>query len=61
MTETRWVHRYEREPTELLGRPVWPYPRERWSDDRYALGPRHDELRKAIGEELDRLADGLTG
>ncbi|MDX3632605.1 diadenosine tetraphosphate hydrolase [Streptomyces europaeiscabiei] len=49
--------RYEWEPAELVGRPVWLYPRERWSDDRYALGPPHDELREAIGAELDRLAN----
>ncbi|MDX3281716.1 diadenosine tetraphosphate hydrolase [Streptomyces scabiei] len=48
--------RYEWEPPELVGRPVWLYPPERWSDERYALGPRHDALREAVGEELDRLA-----
>ncbi|MFC9643809.1 HIT family protein [Streptomyces mirabilis] len=48
--------RFEWEPTDLVGRPVWLYPRERWSDKRYALGPRHDVLREAIGEELDQLA-----
>lgn len=57
--------RYAWEPEELAGRPVWLYPRERWSDERYALGPRHGALREAIGEELDRLAsrpvDRLTG
>jgi hypothetical protein len=25
--------------------PVWLYPRERWSDERSALGPQHDSLR----------------
>ncbi|MEU0894788.1 diadenosine tetraphosphate hydrolase [Streptomyces massasporeus] len=44
--------RYE----ELVRLPVWLYPRERWSEERYALGPRHDRLREAVGEELDRLA-----
>jgi diadenosine tetraphosphate (Ap4A) HIT family hydrolase len=48
--------RYEWEPAELVGKPVWLYPRERWSDERYALGPQHDAVRKAIGQELDRLA-----
>lgn len=47
--------RYDWEPAELVGLPVWLYPRERWSDEDYALGPRHDMLRAAIGEELDRL------
>jgi diadenosine tetraphosphate (Ap4A) HIT family hydrolase len=48
--------RYEWEPADLVGRPVWLYPAERWSDGRFALGPEHDTLRRAIGEELDRLA-----
>ncbi|MGW2302976.1 HIT family protein [Streptomyces sp. NPDC001809] len=47
--------RYSWEPAELVGMPVWLYPRERWSDAVYALGPRHDVLRGAIGGELDRL------
>jgi diadenosine tetraphosphate (Ap4A) HIT family hydrolase len=48
--------RFQWEPTDLGGRPVWLYPRERWSDEQYALGPRHDVLRETIGEELDQLA-----
>ncbi|MFF4788224.1 diadenosine tetraphosphate hydrolase [Streptomyces sp. NPDC001276] len=48
--------RFDWEPADLVGRPVWLYPRERWHDERYALGPRHDTLREAITEELDRLA-----
>lgn len=48
--------RYEWEPADLVGRPVWLYPAERWNDGRFALGPEHDVLRQAIGEELDRLA-----
>ena len=47
--------RYDWEPEELVRRPVWLYPRARWNEERYALGPRHDRLREAIGEELDRL------
>ncbi|MET9730459.1 diadenosine tetraphosphate hydrolase [Streptomyces sp. NPDC006458] len=47
--------RYEWEPAELVRRPVWLYPRDRWSDERFELGPRHDVLREAIGDELDRL------
>ncbi|GAB7108226.1 DeoR family transcriptional regulator [Streptomyces phaeofaciens JCM 4814] len=50
--------RFDWEPGELVGLPVWLYPRERWSEEEYALGPRHDVLRAAIGEELDRLGDG---
>ncbi|MFJ5804043.1 HIT family protein [Streptomyces decoyicus] len=48
--------RFEWEPTELVSKPVWLYPRERWSDERYALGQQHDAVCKAIGEELDQLA-----
>jgi diadenosine tetraphosphate (Ap4A) HIT family hydrolase len=47
--------RFEWEPAELAGRPVWLYPPDRWSDGRFGLGPRHDALRDAIGSELDRL------
>jgi diadenosine tetraphosphate (Ap4A) HIT family hydrolase len=47
--------RFEWEPPALVGRPVWLYPRDRWSDEAFALGPRHDGLRAAIGAELDRL------
>ncbi|PLW69551.1 diadenosine tetraphosphate hydrolase [Streptomyces sp. SCUT-3] len=47
--------RFEWEPPHLVGRPVWLHPRSRWGDARFALGPRHDPLREAIGSELDRL------
>ncbi|GGZ15110.1 DeoR family transcriptional regulator [Streptomyces olivaceoviridis] len=47
--------RFEWEPTDLARMPVWLYPRDRWTDEQYALGPQHDPLRKAIGHELDRL------
>ena len=46
--------RFDWEPDELVGMPVWLYPHDRWRDERFALGPRHDALRTAIGEELDR-------
>ncbi|MHB9856901.1 diadenosine tetraphosphate hydrolase [Streptomyces sp. YIM S03343] len=48
--------RFGWEPADRVGGPVWRYPRERWNDERHALGPRHDVLREVIGEELDRLA-----
>ncbi|MBT2365753.1 diadenosine tetraphosphate hydrolase [Streptomyces sp. ISL-10] len=47
--------RFEWEPAELVRRPVWLYPRDRWSDEQYRLGPHHDALRDAIGGELDQL------
>ncbi|MFI7415006.1 diadenosine tetraphosphate hydrolase [Streptomyces sp. NPDC049627] len=47
--------RFEWEPADLVRMPVWLYPRDRWADEQFALGPQHDPLRKAIGDELDRL------
>ncbi|MEW2129873.1 diadenosine tetraphosphate hydrolase [Streptomyces sp. NPDC005435] len=47
--------RFEWEPADLVRMPVWLYPRERWTEKQYALGPQHDPLRAAIGDELDRL------
>lgn len=40
------------EPAELVGKPVWLYPAERWSDPATALGPEHDTLRAAIARHL---------
>ncbi|MFF3684417.1 HIT family protein [Streptomyces sp. NPDC002187] len=47
--------RFEWEPADVVGAPVWLSPRDRWTDERFRLGPRHDVLRDAIGSELDRL------
>ncbi len=47
--------RFDWEPAELVGRPVWCYPADRWTDPRSALGPRHAELRSTLGEQLDLL------
>ncbi|MFD3518919.1 HIT family protein [Streptomyces sp. NPDC058653] len=47
--------RFGWEPADVVGGPVWLYPRERWSDEEFRLGPQHDGLREAIGSELDRL------
>ncbi|MFJ6463984.1 HIT family protein [Streptomyces sp. NPDC091387] len=47
--------RFEWEPADLVRIPVWRYPRDRWTDKQYSLGPQHEPLREAIGEELDRL------
>lgn len=48
--------RYAWEPPELVGKPVWLYPPERWHDPATALGPEHDELRAALAAELARLS-----
>ncbi|MFJ2733948.1 MULTISPECIES: diadenosine tetraphosphate hydrolase [unclassified Streptomyces] len=47
--------RFDWESAELVSKPVWLYPRERWSEGQFRLGPRHDVLREAIGRELDWL------
>ncbi|KQV16547.1 MULTISPECIES: HIT family protein [unclassified Kitasatospora] len=49
--------RYGWEPAELVGGPVWLYPRSHWTAPapEHTLGARHDGLRRAIGEELDLL------
>ena len=44
--------RYGWEEPEIVGKPVWLYPAERWRDPATALGSRHDELRAAITHEL---------
>lgn len=52
--------RYEWEPENLVGSPVWLYPQERWTSQEFALSPRHDPLRKTIGLILDELACRLS-
>ncbi len=47
--------RFEWEPAEAVGASVWLYPRDRWSEEQFRLGPRHDVLREAIGSELGQL------
>jgi len=47
--------RFEWEPEELVAGPVWLYPEERWTSEEFALSPRHDPLREAIGFALDQL------
>lgn len=44
--------RYEWEPPDLVRRPVWLYPPERWRDPATSLGPEHDQLRTALRERL---------
>jgi diadenosine tetraphosphate (Ap4A) HIT family hydrolase len=47
--------RYDWEPAELVGKPVWLYPATHWSDPAYQLGAQHDDLRTDITR---RLLDG---
>ncbi|MFD5096148.1 HIT family protein [Amycolatopsis thailandensis] len=44
--------RYDWEPADVVGRPVWLYPVENWTA---ALGPQHDSLRSELTAEIDRL------
>ncbi|MER7861724.1 hypothetical protein ABTX61_21640 [Amycolatopsis japonica] len=44
--------RYDWEPADVVGRPVWLYPVENWAA---SLGPQHDSLRTELADELDRL------
>ena len=44
--------RYEWEPAELIGKPVWLYPSEHWSNPDTALGPGHDTVRATITKHL---------
>ncbi|MFD7307722.1 HIT family protein [Promicromonospora sp. NPDC059942] len=52
--------RYEWEPADLVGKPVWLYPAERWRDPETALGTDHDELRADLTAEVVRLRDSVT-
>lgn len=45
--------RYEWEPADIVGTPVWLYQAERWSDPSTALGPEHDELRAQLTREVE--------
>jgi diadenosine tetraphosphate (Ap4A) HIT family hydrolase len=51
--------RYEWESPELVGKPVWLYPPERWRDPATALGPEHGDLRAALAAEVDRLRNSV--
>ena len=48
--------RYEWEPPELVTRPVWLHPAERWSDPASRLGPEHDGLRAELADALSALS-----
>jgi len=44
--------RYDWEPADVVGRPVWLHPAENWAA---SLGPQHDSLRSELTAEIDRL------
>lgn len=45
--------RYDWEPGELVGKPVWLYPPGHWNDPAYRLGKQHERLRAEISSRLD--------
>lgn len=47
--------RYDWEPMELVGKPVWLYSPKHWSDEGFRLGTEHDELRAQLTAEVARL------
>lgn len=51
--------RYEWEPSEMVGRPVWLYDADRWRDPAAALGPAHDEMRAALTAEVVARRDSV--
>lgn len=51
--------RYEWEPEELVSKPVWLYPADRWREPSAALGPAHDELRAALSAEVLSRRDSV--
>ncbi len=48
--------RYEWEPPDHIGRPVWLYDPEQFYGLKAALAPRHDDLRRRIVTELALVA-----
>jgi diadenosine tetraphosphate (Ap4A) HIT family hydrolase len=44
--------RYEWEPAERIGGPVWRYDKSQFFGDATALGPQHDRLRQRIIQHL---------
>ncbi|MCI1747889.1 MAG: diadenosine tetraphosphate hydrolase [Acidipropionibacterium sp.] len=47
--------RYDWEPPDLVGMPVWLYPQDRWTDPKWRLSPAHDDIRSQIAAALNDL------
>jgi hypothetical protein len=47
--------RYDWAPPDIVTRPVWLYPVEKWADPATALGPQHDDLRASITKHLTSM------
>ncbi|WP_435747406.1 HIT family protein [Microbacterium sp. PMB16] len=52
--------RYDWEPAELIGKPVWLYDPANWSAPSTALSAAHDALRAAISAQLQALQEELA-
>lgn len=53
--------RYDWEPAEMVGRPVWLYSARRSRDAATALSSEHSALRAVLATELVRLYDVIPG
>ena len=51
--------RYDWEPSDIVGKPVWLYGADRWREAATALGPTHDELRAALTTEILSRRDSV--
>lgn len=51
--------RYEWEPAEIVGKPVWLYPPDRWHDPATTLSAEHNDLRGTLAREVDRLRNSV--
>jgi diadenosine tetraphosphate (Ap4A) HIT family hydrolase len=51
--------RYEWEEADIVGKPVWLYPPDRWRDPATALSEQHDALRAELTKEVDRLRNSV--
>lgn len=47
--------RYNWEPPDLVGMPVWLYPQNRWVDRKWRLSPAHEGIRNEIAAALNDL------
>lgn len=48
--------RYDWEPADVVTKPVWLHPAQRWSDPATRLGPRHEDLRTQLTAAISALA-----
>ena len=51
--------RFDWEPADLVGKPVWLYSADHWRDPRHALSDAHADLRADLVAELDLLRNAV--